>query len=195
MKKRFSDYRLKEHLLGPEGVTEAVQYLALESDKRWACDGLAMVGIQTGGVFLANRINDVRIKQGLPGLPLGVLDITLYRDDVFEGSVQPNVRTTNIPFNLSGRGLLLVDDVLYTGRTVRAALDSLTDFGRPAFIRLLVLVDRLAKEYPICADLAATTVRKADPTQTVRVQFREMGFERDEIVVYEKGNNETPVGH
>ena len=187
MKKRFTDYRIKEHILGPEGVPEAVEYLAMEAHKRWEQPDLAMVGIQTGGVYLAQRINEVRAKNGLSRLPLGVLDITLYRDDVFTGSVQPRVRTTNIPFNLGGRGLLLVDDVLYTGRTVRAALDCLTDFGRPAFVRLIVLVDRLAKEYPICGDLAAITIRKADPSQTVRVQLREMGFEQDEIVVYERG--------
>lgn len=186
MKKRFSDYRLKEHLLGPEGVAEAVEYLALESNKRWSHKDLVMIGIQTGGVFLAVRINEVRQKQGLPALPLGVLDITLYRDDVFSGSVQPDVKTTNIPFNIGNKRILLVDDVLYTGRTVRAALDCLTDFGRPGFIRLVTLVDRLAKEYPICSDLAAVAVRKASASQTVRVQLKEMGFDRDEIVVYEK---------
>lgn len=187
MKKRFSNYRLKEHILGPEGVAEAVEYLALESDKRWAHKDLVMVGIQTGGVYLANRINEFRQKYGLSRLPMGVLDITLYRDDVFSGSIQPDVKTTNIPFNLGDKRILLVDDVLYTGRTVRAALDCLTDFGRPGFIRLLVLVDRLAKEYPICADLASVTVRKASASQTVRMQLEEMGFDQDEIVVYEKG--------
>ena len=186
MKQRFSDYRLKEHILGPEGVAEAVEYLAMESDKRWADKDLVMIGIQTGGVFLAGRINEVRRKHGLLELPMGVLDITLYRDDVFDGSIQPDVKTTNIPFSLSDKRILLVDDVVYTGRTVRAALDCLTDFGRPRFIRLLTLVDRLAKEYPICADLAAVTVRKADSSQTVRVQLEEMDFSQDEIVVYEK---------
>ena len=117
-------------------------------------DELALVGIRTRGVPLARRL--ARILREINGdeVPTGALDITLYRDDLMRHPVgpQPVVRRTEIPFSIDDRKILLVDDVLYTGRTIRAALDALIDFGRPRAIQLIVLVDRGHRELPIKAD-------------------------------------------
>jgi pyrimidine operon attenuation protein/uracil phosphoribosyltransferase len=116
-------------------------------------DGLIIVGIQRRGVQLADRI--VRMIQGREGadVPRGALDITLYRDDLQTVGPRPVVGPTDLPWNLEGRHVVIVDDVLYTGRTVRAALDELADFGRPARIALAVLVDRGGRELPIHPDI------------------------------------------
>lgn len=115
-------------------------------------DQLALVGIHTRGVYLSQRLADeVRKVEGVT-LPCGEIDITLYRDDVGRSQVRPEIRGTNIPFSVDDLCIVLVDDVLYTGRTVRAALDALIDFGRPRSIHLAVLVDRGHRELPIRAD-------------------------------------------
>ena len=116
-------------------------------------DELALVGIRSRGVYLAERIRkNVQEIEGGAALPFGVVDITLYRDDLDRGVQNPVVKGTDIPFAVDGRRILLVDDVLYTGRTVRAAMDALVDFGRPQSIQLAVLVDRGHRELPIRAD-------------------------------------------
>jgi pyrimidine operon attenuation protein/uracil phosphoribosyltransferase len=115
-------------------------------------DQLALVGIHTRGVYLSQRLADeIRRVEGVT-LPCGEIDITLYRDDVGRSQVRPEIRGTNIPFSVDDLCIVLVDDVLYTGRTVRAALDALIDFGRPRSIHLAVLVDRGHRELPIRAD-------------------------------------------
>jgi len=115
---------------------------------------LAVVGIQTRGVFLAKRILNeiVRIKKMKTEIPFGFLDITLYRDDLGQNADIPTIKDTNIPFDVNGKNIILVDDVLYTGRTIRSALDVLKDFGRPKSIQLVVLIDRGYRELPIQAD-------------------------------------------
>ena len=117
-------------------------------------ENLALVGVRTRGVHIARRL--ARSLKDITGddVPTGALDITLYRDDLMRQAVgpQPLVRRTEIPFSIDNRRILLVDDVLYTGRTVRAALDALIDFGRPGAIQLVVLVDRGHRELPIKAD-------------------------------------------
>jgi pyrimidine operon attenuation protein / uracil phosphoribosyltransferase len=116
-------------------------------------DELALVGIRSRGVFLAERLRkNVQEIEGAAAPPFGVVDITLYRDDLDRGVQNPVVKGTDIPFAVDGRRILLVDDVLYTGRTVRAAMDALVDFGRPQSIQLAVLVDRGHRELPIRAD-------------------------------------------
>src|SRR5215510_5084159 len=117
-------------------------------------DSLALVGIRTRGVHLARRLARSLVEITHEEVPTGALDITLYRDDLMRHAVgpQPLVRRTEIPFSIDDRKILLVDDVLYTGRTVRAALDALIDFGRPRAIQLIVLVDRGHRELPIKAD-------------------------------------------
>ena len=116
-------------------------------------DELALVGIRSRGVFLAERLRkNVQEIEGGAAPPFGVVDITLYRDDLDRGVQNPVVKGTDIPFAVEGRRILLIDDVLYTGRTVRAAMDALVDFGRPQSIQLAVLVDRGHRELPIRAD-------------------------------------------
>ena len=116
-------------------------------------DQLALVGIRSRGVHLAERIRKAlhEIEGGAP-VPFGVVDITLYRDDLDRGVQNPVVKGTDIPFAVEGRRILLIDDVLFTGRTIRAAMDALVDFGRPQSIQLAVLVDRGHRELPIRAD-------------------------------------------
>jgi pyrimidine operon attenuation protein/uracil phosphoribosyltransferase len=135
-------------------------------------DDLALVGIKTRGVTLADRIGRkiAAIEGGRP--PVGALDITLYRDDVGLRADQPLVRGTEIPFSLKARTIVLVDDVLFTGRTIRAAMDALMDLGRPRAVRLAVLIDRGHRELPIRPDY----VGKNLPTsrrETVAVMLRE----------------------
>ncbi len=157
-------------------LSEPITDLIRESN---AC----IVGIQTGGIHVANRILEHIEFAGLLRPPVGILDITLYRDDIFLGMQQPIVRRTHIPFELNGKDVVLVDDVLFTGRTIRAALDALVDFGRPRSIRLAVLVDRGRREYPIHADWVGMKV-PTSADETVRVELAEMGFDRDRVVVY-----------
>lgn len=115
-------------------------------------DNFGIVGMQTRGVYLARRIAEKINAIEKTKLDTGVLDVTLYRDDYRMALKQPKVKVTNIPFDITRKNLLLVDDVLYTGRTVRAALDALTDFGRPKTIQFAVLIDRGHRELPIHAD-------------------------------------------
>jgi pyrimidine operon attenuation protein / uracil phosphoribosyltransferase len=144
---------------------------------------LALIGVRTRGVHIANRL--ARSLREITGqdVPTGALDITLYRDDLMRQAVgpQPLVRMTEIPFSIDNRKILLVDDVLYTGRTTRAALDALIDFGRPKSIQLIVLVDRGHRELPIKADY----VGKNLPTsrrQSVQVRLQEIDG-ADEVVI------------
>ena len=130
---------------------------------------IAVIGIRTRGQVLAGRLVE-RLTMDRPGLQIdqGVLDITFYRDDLSRGGA-PLVRATEINFNLDEAWVLLVDDVLQTGRSVRAALDALTDFGRPSVIRLAVLIDRGGRELPIAADFVGRSLKAPD---SMRVQLK-----------------------
>ncbi|MGH9371352.1 MAG: bifunctional pyr operon transcriptional regulator/uracil phosphoribosyltransferase PyrR [Vicinamibacterales bacterium] len=144
---------------------------------------LALVGIRTRGVPLARRLARALREINEHDVPTGALDITLYRDDLMRNPVgpQPVIRKTEIPFSIDDRRILLVDDVLYTGRTIRAALDALIDYGRPRAIQLVVLVDRGHRELPIKADY----VGKNLPTslrQSVQVRLEEIDG-ADEVVI------------
>ena len=146
-------------------------------------DDLAIVGIRTRGVPLARRI--ARAIHDINGhdVPAGALDITLYRDDLMRHAVgaQPVVRRTEIPFSIDNKRILLVDDVLYTGRTIRAALDALIEFGRPLAIQLIVLVDRGHRELPIKADYVGKNL-PTSATQSVQVRLIETDG-RDEVEI------------
>lgn len=143
--------------------------------------GLMILGIRTRGAVLAERIREILKARYKAPVGLGTLDITLYRDDLSALGPQPNVRDSEIPFDVTAAKVVLVDDVLYTGRTIRAALDEIVDFGRPALIRLLVLVDRGWREYPIQADYFGVRVEtKAD--ESVQVLLSEIEDE-DRVVV------------
>ncbi len=144
---------------------------------------LAIVGIRTRGVYLASRIrNNIKEIEGIE-LPFGVLDITLYRDDLTLIAEQPQVKGTELNFDLNGKNIILVDDVLFTGRTVRCALDELIDFGRPKAIQLAVLIDRGHRELPIRADYVGKNI----PTsldEFVEVRVKEIDGE-DEVILLE----------
>jgi pyrimidine operon attenuation protein/uracil phosphoribosyltransferase len=150
-------------------------------------EDLALVGVRTRGVHLARRL--ARNLKEITGddVPTGALDITLYRDDLMRHAVgpQPLVRRTEIPFSIDDRKILLVDDVLYTGRTTRAALDALIDFGRPRGIQLIVLVDRGHRELPIKADYVGKNLPTA-PDESVQVRLQESDS-RDEVVLEQGG--------
>lgn len=152
---------------------------------------IALVGIRTRGVTIAQRLSRTLAQINGAKIPTGSLDITLYRDDLMRHTVgpQPVLRQTEIPFSIDERRILLVDDVLYTGRTVRAALDALIDFGRPLSIQLIVLVDRGHRELPVKADY----VGKNLPTslrQSVQVFLREVDG-RDEVSVEEYADTDA----
>ncbi len=141
---------------------------------------IALVGMQTRGVDLARRLARLIKKSAELDVPVGVLDVTLYRDDFRNREKTPEVRPSDIPFEVDGKVLVLVDDVLYTGRTVRAALDSLMDYGRPRAIRLAVLIDRGNRELPIRPDFTGQEVKTAgDEEILVRVAEQD-----DEDAVY-----------
>jgi len=172
-------------ILDERGVAEKVEALASMLRSYASGRRIGIVGIQTGGVFLAKRLLDILRRQGVDTEPLGVLDITLYRDDILLGLQQPLVRHTEIPFEVNGADIVLVDDVLYTGRTVRAALEALVEFGRPKAIRLCVLVDRGLREYPIQPDFVGLVVQ-TKPDERVQVELRETFAKMDRVVVYKK---------
>lgn len=150
-------------------------------------DGLALVGIRTRGVPIARRV--ARTLKEICGddVPTGALDITLYRDDLMRHAVgpQPLVRRTEIPFSIDDRKIILVDDVLYTGRTIRAALDALIDFGRPKAIQLICLVDRGHRELPIKADYVGKNL-PTSLSESVQVRLQEIDG-TDEVVVHQEG--------
>jgi pyrimidine operon attenuation protein/uracil phosphoribosyltransferase len=143
--------------------------------------GFVLVGVRTGGLVLAERLQKLIGEiEGTPP-PLGAVDITLYRDDVFEGLPRPEIGPTELPFSVEGTRIVLVDDVLYTGRTVRAALDALMDYGRPRAVQLPGLIDPGLRELPIRADYVGL-VTETQPSESVRVQLVETG-NTDRVVV------------
>ncbi len=157
-------------ILDHAGVARALTRIAheiLENNKGTA--GLVLVGIRSGGAYLAEQIA-TRISniEGVE-LPIGAVDITMYRDDLGSRGAKP-VGKTDIPFNLDGQKVILVDDVLYTGRTIRAAMDALMDFGRPSAIQLAVLIDRGHRELPIRSDYTGRNIPTARE-EKVQVEF------------------------
>lgn len=145
-------------------------------------ESLAIIGMQTRGVFIAKRVQEcIRSEFGLEA-PLGVLDVTFYRDDFRTKMKIPEVKVTEIPFDLFGKDVVLVDDVLYTGRTVRAAMEALMSFGRPRSIRFCCMVDRGHRELPVTADYVGTTV-PTHKNEEVRVFLKELDNEDAVYVV------------
>ena len=173
-------------VLDAQRIARSIARIAHEIlERNHQVDELALIGIRRRGVPLAKRlaqaihaINDIEI-------PTGALDITLYRDDLMRTAIgaQPVIRRTEIPFSIDDKRILLVDDVLYTGRTVRAALDALIEFGRPRSIQLIVLVDRGHRELPIKADYVGKNL-PTSPSQSVQVHLTEIDG-RDEVEILE----------
>jgi pyrimidine operon attenuation protein/uracil phosphoribosyltransferase len=173
-------------IMAAEDIRRATTRISHEIvEKQAGTDRLVLVGIQRRGVPLAQRVAaSIREHEGVD-LPVGALDITFYRDDLSLVAQQPVVKGTAIPFAIDGMTVVLVDDVLYTGRTIRAAMDALVDFGRPQAIRLAVLVDRGHRDLPIRADF----VGKNLPTslaETVTVRLAEIEG-TDDVTISEEG--------
>ncbi len=173
-------------LMDKEAVQRALVRIAHEIvEKNKGVEELCLIGIRTRGAFLADRLQ--KFIQEIEGteIPIGILDITLYRDDLTKIDHQPLVRETLINFDITNKKVILVDDVLFTGRTIRAALDALIDFGRPANIQLAVLIDRGHRELPIRADYVGKNI----PTsldQNVKVILKEADEKADEVILESK---------
>ncbi len=180
--------KIKAKIIDEIGLKRTTIRLAHEIlERNRGAENLVIVGIRTRGIYLAQRILDEIAKIEGKHIPLGILDITMYRDDFRERLKQPVVHQTDIPFDLYDKNVVLIDDVLYTGRTTRAALEALMSFGRPARIQLAVLVDRGHRELPIKPDFVGKNI----PTsigEEVQVKMREVDNEDCVLLV------ESPSG-
>lgn len=182
--------RRKAVIADGEELRRVIQRIAHEIvERNKGTEDLALIGIRRRGVPLAERVR--KAIQQIEGVevPLGVLDITLYRDDLRTISPQPLVRSTKLPFEIEDRVLVLIDDVLFTGRTVRAALEAIMDYGRPRVIQLAVLVDRGHRELPIRADFVGKNVPTSH-RENVTVHLREM--DKEDVILIEEQEVESP---
>lgn len=178
--------KLKTKVMNKEAIDRSLVRIAHEIlERNKGTRDLALVGIRTGGVHLAHRLADnIRKIEGVE-VPVGSLDVTMYRDDISSRKKNAPVGVTDIPFSMTDMKIVLVDDVLYTGRTIRAALDSLMDFGRPRLVQLAVLLDRGHKELPITADYVGKNV-PTSRKESLKVMLSEEGG-GDEVLIFEKG--------
>ncbi|MFN7956019.1 MAG: bifunctional pyr operon transcriptional regulator/uracil phosphoribosyltransferase PyrR [bacterium] len=186
-------YRIARTLVDSRGIEAALDALASQIRGRNPEPGrLALIGVRRGGVHLAQRLAR---RLSTPGheVPIGVVDITLYRDDLDRVGANPIVGPTEIPFEIEGITVVLVDDVLYTGRTIRAALDALLDYGRPRCVQLAVLVDRGHRELPIQADYVGQRI-ETRPDEQVEVLLVEEGGD-DSAVLLERQPGAGGAGH
>ena len=175
----------KAKILDADRIRRMIDRMAHEiAERQKDLQQLALIGIRTRGVPLATRLA-ARLADLVPqSFPVGTLDITLYRDDLSTVAPQPLLKKTEIDFDLNGRTVLLCDDVLYTGRTIRAALDGVIDLGRPRAIRLAVLIDRGHREFPIEANYVGKSVPTAN-RETIQVLFQEIDGV-DEVWILER---------
>ncbi len=167
-----------------EKIIRRLSYQILEKNSN--PEKVALIGVQTRGVPLAQRIKKIIQEIGQVDLPLAMLDITLYRDDLTVIGSKPVVKKTAINFDINQKIIILVDDVLFTGRTVRAAIDQIMDFGRPEKIQLLVLIDRGHRELPFRADFVGKNIPTAKK-QIVEVQLKEIDLKDKVILQKENG--------
>jgi pyrimidine operon attenuation protein / uracil phosphoribosyltransferase len=164
---------IKAEVIDKQGLERTVTRLAHEIlERNKGSKNLVVIGMRTRGEFLANRIHKKIQEIDKSEIPLGILDITLYRDDFRQRLKQPEVSITDITFDLNEKDVILIDDVLYTGRTVRAALDALMDLGRPSTIQFCVLVDRGHRELPIRADFIGKNI-PTSINEEVKVKLEE----------------------
>ena len=178
----------KTIILEEKDISEIIQNIAraVLAKNGLMMEDVVLVGIRTGGAFLAARLQEAISRLNAAKPPLGILDITLYRDDWTKVAPAPVVKKTDLPFSVDEKTVVLVDDVLFTGRTVRAAMDALMDYGRPRKIELAVLVDRgeTYRELPIMADYSGGT-RGIAPEETINVYLKENGFS-DHVAIEKK---------
>lgn len=177
--------REKVQIMDQEGIRRALTRIAHEIlEKNAGTEDLVLIGIRRRGVPLASRLAE-KIKE-IEGtsIPLGILDITLYRDDLSQLDYHPQVRKTEVPFSITDKKVVMVDDVLYTGRTVRAAMDALMDLGRPKLIQLAVLIDRGHRELPIRANFVGKNV-PTSRKEVIKVSLIEIDGE-DKVTIVEK---------
>ena len=175
----------EKKVLDQEGMDRALVRIAHEIlERNKGAEHFALVGIRTRGALLAKRFQTIIQEIEHQTIPLGVLDITLYRDDLTEIGAQPQVHGTEIDFDLNGKIVVLVDDVLFTGRTIRCALDAIIDYGRPKSIQLAALIDRGHRELPIRADYVGKNIPTSAGEEVV-VRLTESD-NRDEVVVRRK---------
>jgi len=171
------DMQEKAVVMGENEIGRTLVRIAHEIvEKNKGVSNLALIGIRTRGVFLAKRLAQEIFKIEKKEIPVGTLDITLYRDDLSLVARQPLVLKTEIPFDVSQMKIILVDDVLYTGRTVRAAMDAIMDLGRPQVIQLAVLIDRGHRELPIRADFIGKNI-PTSKKEIVKVRLNEVDGE------------------
>jgi pyrimidine operon attenuation protein/uracil phosphoribosyltransferase len=181
------DYKEKSKIINAQEICRVLKRLSHEViEKNPNPKELALIGIQRRGVFLAKRLQKMIFDIKGAEVPLGIIDITLYRDDLTVVGPAPLVRQTQIEFDINGKVVVLVDDVLYTGRTIRCALDEIMDFGRPKRIELAVLIDRGHRELPIRADFVGKNIPTSS-LEVVEVKVEELD-DRDEVVILEKNN-------
>src|SRR5215212_7873051 len=177
--------REKGQLMSASEIDRTLVRLAHEILERTRdLDQLAFIGIRRRGVPLAQRLAAKIEALENRKVPVGILDINLYRDDLTTVDIKPVVSGTDIPFSVQGKDIILMDDVLYTGRTIRAALDALFDHGRPARVQLLVLIDRGHRELPIEARFIGRTVQTAD-NEIIEVKFQEID-EAEKVLLVER---------
>ena len=175
---------VKKVVMDADGIDRSLTRIAYELlEKNKGVEDMVLVGIQTGGVFLAERLKQKINRIEGADVPTGLLDITLYRDDLRFSNKKPMLGKTDIPFSLDGRKVVLIDDVLFTGRTIRAAMDALIDFGRPKLIQLAVLIDRGHRELPIRADFVGKNL-PSSLWEAVTVHLKEKSG-KDEVVIEE----------
>lgn len=175
----------KKRLLDSARMERAIRRMAIEVvERNRGTEDLLIIGIRTRGVPIGERLAREISQVENAEVPFGILDITLYRDDLTTVAPQPLVKPTRLPMPIDDKIVVLVDDVLYTGRTVRAALDALIDFGRPRAVQLAVLVDRGHRELPVHADYVGKTV-PTDRTEVIKVKLAETDGE-DEVLLMER---------
>jgi pyrimidine operon attenuation protein/uracil phosphoribosyltransferase len=181
-----SDLKERRELLDAAGITRTLKRMAHEIAERIppAERPLYLVGVRTGGAYLAHRLCEMLAAAGEGKPVLGAVDISLYRDDVFHGLPKPEIGPTDLPEPIERRTIVLVDDVLFTGRTIRAAMDVLADYGRPRAVKLAALIDRGLRELPIQPDFVGLQVQTT-AQESVRVMLTERG-EPDRVVLRER---------
>jgi len=172
---------IKSNILDETGINRSLTRIAHEIAEQYpSFEKLAFIGIRTRGEFIAKRLSSQLNKISKFEIPLGYVDVTFHRDDFRERLIQPQVKGTDIPFSIDGLSLILIDDVLYTGRTIRAALSEILNFGRPAKVSVAVLVDRGHREMPVKADFVGKNVPTAE-NEHVLVRMKEVD---DEELIY-----------